>query len=261
MTLIEVRRFLVAVALVAVATLSFPAASLGRQAPEYCENVSFTAEQSVPKAGRVNVQELTITRDCRVVVSKVLELTVDEAAAIAAGLTADLAQATIGTAGASTSSTGVTIAASTSYRSHSATQIWDCCGILLTEHWVENTWTSSGSTGSITAWGATHGARWHREGGGVTGWSLDASSSFLGLVAGGLNQSFEQVKGTQGFSYIGAFDPSGQLFYNRLSDYVRGNRNGTFSCVHDIYLRRVPAGPLAWKPANIFCSTGYWPFR
>jgi hypothetical protein len=261
MTLIEMRRCLAFVMLTAIAVLTFPAAALARHAPDYCEDVSFTAEQSAPKAGKVNVQELTITRDCRVVVSKVVELTIDEAAALAAGPTAGLERGILDTAGAIGQSSGVGISASTSYRKHSATQIWDCCGILLTEHWVESTWTSSGSTGSITAWGATHGARWHREGGGVTGWSLDGSSSFLGLVAGGLNQTFEQVKGTQGFSYIGAFDPSGQLFYNRLSDYVRGNRNGTFSCIHDIYLRRVPAGALAWKPPKIFCSSGFWPFR
>lgn len=139
--------------------------------------------------------------------------------------------------------------------------MFDCCGILLTEYWLENTWTSTGATGTITAWGATDGARWHREAGGATGWSLDTPTHFLGLVGGGLNQTIEKVKGSQGFKYQGVFDQTGTLFYNRLTLYLQGNRDGNFTCTFDYYFRRVPAGPLAWPPPQLICGRGVYPFR
>lgn len=225
------------------------------QSTTWCRDVAITIVQEMPAPGRLASQDFSVGSDCRVRLGKPAERALESLSAGSEGQLSSRSDAI----GSSTQS--VATLASVSYRAYAATQIWDCCGILLTEHWIENTWTTSNtSTGVITAWGAVHGASWHREGGGQTGWNLDPNNQFLGLVGGGLNQTFEKVKGTQGFSYQGVFDPTGTLFYNRLTDYVQGNRNSSYYCVHDYFLKKVPAGPLAWKP-QVLCGRGFYPNR
>lgn len=226
---------------------------------EFCYDVSLTSRLDAPRdPSKISVQNFIIDGKCRVVaVGPAEEVSSGELAPSSVGTASDV----IGIVGASQAATGPVSLASTSYRTNAGLRVFDCCGILLTEYWMENTWTSTGSTGVITAWGAVDGASWHREAGNTGGWSLDTASHQLGLVAGGLNQTFEKVRGSQGFNYQGVFDPTGTLFYNRLTLYPQGNRSGTFSCVFDYYLKKVPAGPLAWPAPQTICGRGFYPYR
>ena len=239
-----------------------PAAAATGPVNGYCENVKGSVDQEMPKeTGKAIVQTLSINSKCQVVLSPAKEISVAE---FNADAPTGMQSAVLGSAssndGAQGSQDGVTALAATSYVGYSSTRVYDCCGILLTEHWVQNRWTSSNtSTGVITAWSATHGAKWHDEAGPVPGWYLDNNVSSLGLVEGGLNKTYERVKGRQGFKYQGAFDPTGNLFYNDLSDWVRGSRTGALTCTHAYNLRRVPAGPLAWPAPKVACVRGAYP--
>ncbi|MDH4334904.1 MAG: hypothetical protein OEW24_06545 [Chloroflexota bacterium] len=159
-------------------------------------------------------------------------------------------------------SSDITTAALYNYRAYVVTRIWDCCGILLTEYWMDNNWTSTGSSGYIYAWGAVDGAKWHREGpfGCCGGWYPDSGSHLLGLVGGGLGKTYEKVRGRQGFGYQGALDPTGTYFYNRLTHWITGNRNGTWACTQEVYLKKVPLPPLDWDIQR-WCGSGSYPYK
>ncbi len=248
-----------ACALVLVAgSVAAPTVSAAGPKGGYCENVRFAITQDMPEEdGMAVTQSFYLDANCRVVVtpSRTVEASSLEAAP------ADSQSAILGSESGqlSTVSGPVTLAA-TSYVGYASTRVYDCCGIMLTEHWNQTRWTSSNpGTGVITAWSATHGAKWHDEAGPVPGWYLDPNVSSLGLVEGGLNQSYVRTKGRQGFKYQGVFDPTGTLFYNDLSDWVRGSRSGALSCTHAYDLRRVPAGPLAWPAPSVACVRGAYP--
>lgn len=222
---------------------------------EFCYDVSFTSEIPVPPPGQVSMQRLVLGDDCRIRAEPIV--TMDGSDMPTA--TADSSSA-VGSEGQT--ATDVTTAALYNYRAYAVTRIWDCCGILLTEYWMENNWTSTGSTGYIYGWGAVDGAKWHREGpfGCCGGWYLDNGSHLLGLTAGGLYKTYETVRGRQGFGYQGALDPTGTYFYNRLTHWITGYRNGSWGCTQEVYLKKVPLPPLDWDIQR-WCGSGYYPYK
>lgn len=247
----------VAVALAVV--LLLPAASPASAAKppksdgEFCYDVTFTSEIPVPAPGQVAMQRLVLGEDCRLHAESIVTMdAIEMPAAVADG------SASLGSQ--SEAASAVTIAALYNYRAYAVTRVWDAFNILLTEYWMENAWTSTGSTGYIYAWGAVDGAKWHRELPGWTGWYLDSSSHLLGLTAGGLYATYETVRGRQGFGYQGVLDPTGNYFYNRLTHWLTGYRNGTWACTQEVYLKKVPLPPLDWDVQR-WCGGGYYPYK
>lgn len=199
------------------------------------------------------MQRLVLGADCRLHAE--LIVTMD---ACAMPAVAEDGSAKIGSA--SDTSSEVTPAALYNYRAYAVTRVWDAANILLTEYWMENSWTSTGSSGYIYGWGAVDGAKWHREFPGWTGWYLDSGSHALGLTAGGLNKTYETVRGRQAFGYQGVLDPTGTYFYNRLTHWLTGYRNGTWACTQEVYLKKVPLWPLDWDVQR-WCGSGYYPYK
>lgn len=77
-----------------------------------------------------------------------------------------------------------------------------------------------------------------------------ATSSLSGGAAG---QPSVTVHGHQGFSYQGALDPTGLVFYNTYDTWIQGKANGTIgSCLRQIVWRHAAPG---WRMESI-CDYG-----
>lgn len=112
--------------------------------------------------------------------------------------------------------------------------------------------TPSTAGSNVTSWSAWDGAKWHVEGFGL-GWRLDSSNHSLGNSAGGVGAKSVTVHGRQGFSYQGAFDPTGTLFYNTYDSWLEGKPGMTFGqCVLQIVWRR---GFVGWS-TQAWCGSG-----
>ena len=237
------------------ASLASPAAAAKppKSDGQYCYEVSFSSDIPVPPPGQVTMQELVLGVDCQLHAEPVVVMD-------ASAMPAADADASITIDSTSETASGLAAATIYSYRAYAVSRVWDSANLLLTEYWTENPWTSTGSTGSIAGWGGLDGAKWHREWPGWTGWYPDTSSHYLGLVAGGLGYTYEELKGRQGFGYQGVLDPSGTYFYNRLTNWITGNRNGTWSCTQEVYLKKVPLPPLDWHIQR-WCGSGAYPYK
>lgn len=132
---------------------------------------------------------------------------------------------------------------------------WDCCGILMNEYWLDVQWSPSTAGSNITSWSAWDGASWHTEGGGL-GWRLDGSNHSLAKSAGGLGKPSVTVHGRQGFSYQGAFDPTGTLYYNTYDSWLEGKPGFTYGqCTLQVVWRRSFVG---WNVQQ-WCNPGTYP--
>ena len=127
---------------------------------------------------------------------------------------------------------------------------WDCCGILLNELFSNLTFAGNGSI--ITSYDGWDGYILHREGGGLTGWSLNHSDSYLRVQAGGVGSTVVETEAHQGFSYQGVFDPTGTLYYNSYTEDLYGFVYGTWLCHYSYYWRHSFVG---WSVQQ-FCNAG-----
>jgi hypothetical protein len=235
--------------------VAMPAAAAKAPASDgkYCYDVSFSSSIPAPPPGQVATQQLVLGHDCRLHAEPIAIMNV-------AAMPASDPDGSAAVDAMNAKAAGPTAVTYPTYRAYAVSRVWDAANILLTEYWTENSWTSTGSTGYIWGWGAVDGAKWHREFPGWTGWYPDTSNHFLGLTAGGLYYNYETVKGKQGFGYQGVLDPTGAYFYNRLTNWITGNRNGTWSCTQEVYLQKVPLFPLEWHIQR-WCGSGYYPYK
>ena len=196
--------------------------------------------------GLVSTQTLSVGNDCQVH-SGPVEF-VDPATLVS--IDGD-AQEQITVVGESPSTLGSLSALSTS-NAYAVSRSWDCCGILMNEYFMNVQWAPSTAGSNVTSWSAWDGAKWHVEGFGL-GWRLDSSNHSLGRSAGGVGSPSVTVHGRQGFSYQGAFDPTGTVFYNTYDSWLEGKPGFTFGqCTLQIVWRH---GAPFWH-TQAWCGSG-----
>jgi RHS repeat-associated protein len=106
------------------------------------------------------------------------------------------------------------------------TDMWDCCGIQMTQGRVVFQWTSSNGWIVGLDSGMVLIEHHHQELLGA-GWKVATSSAHLGpcLIA----CRYQKASGHVEFSYAGAFDPTGNLYYNTHDQAIKANGDGTWT--------------------------------
>ena len=166
-----------------------------------CENVRLDGTLPAPPPGLRYQQEVTLGADCTVRTGPV-----------------------------------VAVAAEATGHVHSSSEMYDCCGILMTALYSDSSWTTA--DGQVT--GATVGTATaaHAEGGG-NGWKLVTVGTTGGCPAACPSAAYQHHAE---FSYKGFFDSSGTWYHNAHDTSVTLRGDGTYGCSFSVTLRHTFLG-------------------
>jgi hypothetical protein len=198
------RRTFVALALAAAAVFLAPgpAAASASTPDQSCGALRLTGSLPAPPAGKAVRQSVTIGPDCQVITGPAKVVAASPAARTAAAAPF-----------------------------HTYSQMYDCCGIVMTALYTDSTATTAG--GQVTSSSSTRSTHNNREPWNA-GWSL-VSATGSGGCAGACPAA--EYNHHAEFSYQGIFDATGNWYYNVHDSKVVLNGDGTARCEQSVTLR------------------------